>query len=272
MKRITCIPPRAGPRHRRRRWHLRGAADHATRSKRQRRPSARIRYAEPEPRARPGGGRAPCRAPPAGHRPSRAACPPLQRPQAVIYHRPAPIVRVIHRHGGEHEGDAERVTAAASMTSQVARLYALVAGVLVFFLAWAGVASPSVGGNSAARRIPPRRARRAAAAGTSGVGPSQADRRLRWAVYRRAACAATRRPRRSEARRASPQPASLTCRRSSSRRSRDGTPHRFPRWARRSSSSSKPTKPPRRSKPPRLEFERLEQIMSRFRPTPSSRA
>jgi hypothetical protein len=29
------------------------------------------------------------------------------QPQAIIYRRPAPIVHVIHRHGGEHESEHE---------------------------------------------------------------------------------------------------------------------------------------------------------------------
>ncbi len=38
---------------------------------------------------------------------ARVAAPaPAQAPQAVIYRRPAPIVRVIHRQGGEHETES----------------------------------------------------------------------------------------------------------------------------------------------------------------------
>ena len=35
-----------------------------------------------------------------------AGSTPSQAPQAVIYRRPAPIVRVVHRHGGEHEAES----------------------------------------------------------------------------------------------------------------------------------------------------------------------
>jgi hypothetical protein len=38
--------------------------------------------------------------------PPVAAHAAARAPQAVIYRRPAPIVRVIHRHGGEHETES----------------------------------------------------------------------------------------------------------------------------------------------------------------------
>ena len=56
-----------------------------------------------EPRARPcgegdqGGAPPPAAGGPGGH------VRPCRRHRAVIYRRPAPIVRVVHRHGGEHE-------------------------------------------------------------------------------------------------------------------------------------------------------------------------
>lgn len=40
--------------------------------------------------------------------PAVAGLPAAPAAQTVIYHRPAPIVHIIHRAGGEHEGDAER--------------------------------------------------------------------------------------------------------------------------------------------------------------------
>lgn len=38
--------------------------------------------------------------------PVAGATTPKAAPQTVIYRRPAPIVHVIHRHGGEHEVEA----------------------------------------------------------------------------------------------------------------------------------------------------------------------
>jgi hypothetical protein len=38
--------------------------------------------------------------------PALTVAPPARAPQAVIYRRPAPIVQVIHRHGGEHEAES----------------------------------------------------------------------------------------------------------------------------------------------------------------------
>lgn len=38
--------------------------------------------------------------------PAVTAATPARAPQAVIYRRPAPIVHVIHRHGGEHETES----------------------------------------------------------------------------------------------------------------------------------------------------------------------
>jgi hypothetical protein len=35
------------------------------------------------------------------------AAPAAVAPQAVVYHRAPPIVHVIHRHGGEHEGQGD---------------------------------------------------------------------------------------------------------------------------------------------------------------------
>jgi hypothetical protein len=38
--------------------------------------------------------------------PALRAAPPARAPQAVIYRRPAPIVHVIHRQGGEREAES----------------------------------------------------------------------------------------------------------------------------------------------------------------------
>ena len=76
---------------------------------------------------------------------------------------------------------------APSMTSHVARLYALVAGVLVFFVAWAGVAAHPWAAKTATAQDP------RLVALTARQQRIQAESvraqkivALRWAVYRRA--------------------------------------------------------------------------------------
>lgn len=39
--------------------------------------------------------------------PAAAPAAPMTQPATIVYHRPAPIVHVIHRHSGEHEVEHE---------------------------------------------------------------------------------------------------------------------------------------------------------------------
>ena len=83
---------------------------------------------------------------------SQPAAPVLAGAAAprVTYVRPKPIIHIVHRHGGESRRPRRRrpharwpppATGATSMTNQIARLWTVVVGVLVFFLAWAAIAA-----------------------------------------------------------------------------------------------------------------------------------